>query len=376
MDRRTFVFGLSAGGIVATAAVAKTLSSPAIAPASGLSSMQNVRDHGAIGDGKMADDRAFQAAVDALPREGGQVYIPPGTYLRTAPTNTHGRAVAFVGAGRGSTFLKIMHPDNDIFVHSAVESADFRDFTIFSAVQRTGGAYIRLDPGEGKINYSSAIERVRTYGHYIGIDMVRCSDARVRDCSMIGNAGSFACVLLRNLTNADSGDNSISGCFFSGAGGAGIRQESSGGLRLLDNKFNGLANGLILSPQAQKQSTSILIVQSNSFENASQSNILIEQGVGKTIFTYGIISNNEFAYTPKSISVNSDGKTFFDFIISNNIFAVPKKGTGIFLDGGNTFVVTNNIFDAISGDGISIVKTEKELNSTIRDNIDRNTISH
>lgn len=376
VDRRTFVFGLSAGGIVATAAVAKTLSPSSIASASRLSSMQNVRDHGAVGDGEALDDKAFQAAVDALPLEGGEVYIPPGTYLRTATTNTRGRAVAFVGAGRGSTFLKVAHPDNDVFFHSAVESADFRDFTIFSAVQRTGGAYIRLDPGEGKINYSSVIERVRTYGHYTGIDMVRCSDARVRDCSMIGNAGSFACVLLRNLTNADSGDNSVSGCFFSGAGGAGIRQESSGGLRLLDNKFNGLVNGFILSPQAQRQSTSILIIQSNSFENASQNNILIDQGAGKTIFTYGIISNNEFAYTPKAISVNSDGKTFFDFIISNNIFAIPKKGTGIFLDGGNTFVVTNNIFDAISGDGICVVRTDREVNSTMRDNINRNIFSN
>lgn len=372
VDRRTFVFGLSAGGIVATTAVAKAISTRGAAPSPPLSSMQNVRDHGAVGDGKVVDDKAFQAAVDALPSEGGQVSIPPGTYLRTAATNTLGKAVAFVGAGRGSTFLKVAHPDNDIFVHSAAESADFRDFTIFDTVQRTGGAYIRLDPGEGKINYSSVIERVRTYGHYIAIDMVRCSDVRIRDCSMIGNAGSFACVLLRNLTNADSGDNSISGCFFSGAGGAGIRQESSGGLRLTDNKFNGLVNGVILSPQALKQSTSILIIQSNSFENASKNNILIDHGAGKTIFTYGIISNNEFGYTPRAISVNSDGKTFYDFIISNNIFAVPKNGIGILLDGGNTFVITNNIFDAIAGDGMSILTTKKELNQTISNNISRN----
>lgn len=372
VDRRTFVFGLSAGGIVATAALAKTVSSSGTAPQSHLSSTQNIRDHGAVGDGKALDDRAFQAAVDALPRAGGEVYIPPGTYLRTEPTHTHGRAVAFVGSGRGSTFLKVSHPNNDIFVHSAVESADFRDFTIFSTVQRTGGAYIRLDPGEGKINYSSVIERVRTYGHYTGIDMVRCSDVRIRDCSMIGNAGSFACVLLRNLTNADSGDNSISGCFFSGAGGAGIRQESSGGLRLLDNKFNGLVNSLVLSPQAQKQSTSILIIQSNSFENARENNILIDQGAGKTIFTYGIISNNEFAYTPTSINVRSDDKTFFDFIISNNIIAVPKNGDGIILDGGNTFLVSNNIIDFVSGQGRSITNTDNTANSTIRDNIFRN----
>lgn len=41
----------------------------------------DVRDHGARGDGVRDDTRAFQRAVDALPANGGTVYVPTGTYL-------------------------------------------------------------------------------------------------------------------------------------------------------------------------------------------------------------------------------------------------------------------------------------------------------
>lgn len=41
----------------------------------------SVRDHGASGNGRKQDNAAFQAAIDALPKDGGTVIVPPGTYL-------------------------------------------------------------------------------------------------------------------------------------------------------------------------------------------------------------------------------------------------------------------------------------------------------
>lgn len=41
----------------------------------------NVRDKGAKGDGTTDDTSAFQAAVDALPKSGGTVTVPPGNYI-------------------------------------------------------------------------------------------------------------------------------------------------------------------------------------------------------------------------------------------------------------------------------------------------------
>ncbi len=47
------------------------------AVASGQGLLRNVRDFGAVGDGKMVDTKAIQNAIDA----GGTVYFPRGTYL-------------------------------------------------------------------------------------------------------------------------------------------------------------------------------------------------------------------------------------------------------------------------------------------------------
>ena len=41
----------------------------------------NVRDHGARGSGRKDETKAFQAAIDALPEDGGTVIVPAGTYL-------------------------------------------------------------------------------------------------------------------------------------------------------------------------------------------------------------------------------------------------------------------------------------------------------
>lgn len=41
----------------------------------------NVKSFGAIGDGFADDTKAFQKAIDALPEDGGTVFVPPGTYL-------------------------------------------------------------------------------------------------------------------------------------------------------------------------------------------------------------------------------------------------------------------------------------------------------
>lgn len=41
----------------------------------------DVRDHGAKGDGLSDDTAAIQAAIDALPNDGGTVYVPAGAYV-------------------------------------------------------------------------------------------------------------------------------------------------------------------------------------------------------------------------------------------------------------------------------------------------------
>lgn len=40
----------------------------------------SVKDYGAVGDGKVDDTVAFEAAIAAIPLQGGVLFIPPGEY--------------------------------------------------------------------------------------------------------------------------------------------------------------------------------------------------------------------------------------------------------------------------------------------------------
>ncbi|HEY0505384.1 MAG TPA: right-handed parallel beta-helix repeat-containing protein [Lysobacter sp.] len=64
--------------VVAMAAPALAATSP---PRARGNARIDVRARGARGDGKHDDTRAFQAAIDALPGDGGTVVVPAGDYL-------------------------------------------------------------------------------------------------------------------------------------------------------------------------------------------------------------------------------------------------------------------------------------------------------
>jgi hypothetical protein len=65
----------------------------------------SVKDHGAVGDGSADDTAALQAAITALPANGGTVYLPAGTYKITSPITLRGRLVVR-GAGRNASIVK------------------------------------------------------------------------------------------------------------------------------------------------------------------------------------------------------------------------------------------------------------------------------
>lgn len=98
--------------IIATSAAASYLASGegvettagAAAPPTS-TTVLNVLDHGAKGDGTTPDDAAIAATVAALPASGGVVYLPAGSYLLNAPVEVTRSNVRFQGDGAGKTTL-------------------------------------------------------------------------------------------------------------------------------------------------------------------------------------------------------------------------------------------------------------------------------
>jgi hypothetical protein len=62
-----------------------------------------VKAYGAVGNGITNDTAAIQAAIDALPAEGGTVYFPEGTYLSAGLTVRSG--IELVGAGQHASII-------------------------------------------------------------------------------------------------------------------------------------------------------------------------------------------------------------------------------------------------------------------------------
>lgn len=70
------------------------------------SGVYSVSDYGATGDGSTDDAGAIQAAITAASTDGGEVYIPPGTYI-IGTVLLHESYVTLRGAGMGVTTLKL-----------------------------------------------------------------------------------------------------------------------------------------------------------------------------------------------------------------------------------------------------------------------------
>ncbi|MCL1634893.1 right-handed parallel beta-helix repeat-containing protein [Luteimonas sp. SX5] len=76
-----------AGPALAAAGSAATASSYTLPSRQRGSTVRNVRNYGAVGNGVADDTAAFQAAINSLPSAGGTVEVPAGTYRIDAVTS-------------------------------------------------------------------------------------------------------------------------------------------------------------------------------------------------------------------------------------------------------------------------------------------------
>ena len=100
MRRRAVLAGVAATASVTAAGVVAT-SSPALANGGAF----DVKDFGAIGDGTTSDRVAIQKAFDAVPSQGGSVYLPVGTFSVDAPGLTIHDKSNFTLGGPGKLLL-------------------------------------------------------------------------------------------------------------------------------------------------------------------------------------------------------------------------------------------------------------------------------
>jgi hypothetical protein len=104
----------------------------------------NVKDptYGAMGDGVTDDTAAIQAAITAVSVIGGQVYLPPGTYVLSAALNISSAKVMVRGSGRKATTLRQNTLSARTF-NITNEYVTLTDFSIeYNSAGTTGGVAV------------------------------------------------------------------------------------------------------------------------------------------------------------------------------------------------------------------------------------------
>lgn len=223
-------------------AQAKTLITP----------VYNVVGYGAKGDGVTDDTAAVQAAIDALPANGGVVYFPPGDYKITSTLIIPKAGVSFLGGGMWTTRLrwyattgKMISVDGyyyfrlsdialigsdvvgdtnqvGVYLHNSVESriervlisgmggrgvwADYGTWSLVvrdSRVEYNGREGIYVGPSANEVTCSG----VHFYSNYLGLYIATGSGGAVTGCSFQSN--TYEGLLIWGCQGIN-----VAGCYF------------------------------------------------------------------------------------------------------------------------------------------------------------------
>jgi hypothetical protein len=241
-------------------------------------------------------------------------------------------SLKFIGAGKKKTRLRTTDLTNDKITITAdsSDSVIIADMEFGTIGTQTGGAYLRFDSSTTQLQNPKLLG-CNFVSPYTAIYLANSAQFNISGCYFVSyiNAG----VILENDIEPDRGDSTIeSNVFDAGAtSGDAIVQISSGGLRVINNKFlNGEYH--YRGNYNSTLDTSILVWTGNSSEQASIANMAFN-GTSPTAFSYVNISGgNQFsvAASATGILINDPG---YDFLrnnhIAGNIFNLGNSATAI-----------------------------------------------
>jgi hypothetical protein len=236
----------------------------------------NVKDYGAIGDGVNNDSVSIARALMAIPRTGGVLYFPPGSY-KTSGGFTISYPITVLGCGMGNydstavSQINCTSSTESLFTVKA-NSARFQNISLMNTSKdkptsgagiTTAGTYL-----EQKVDYQD----VSVSGYWIGIDVQTGAQWTANNVFII-NPVKYG-MRINNLVNNDAGDWSITNLNINSVdrnADAALRIESSGGGKISNMKINcgypingHFNHGVDLTSSAQ---TIILHISNTSIEN-------------------------------------------------------------------------------------------------------------
>ncbi|KAF7786352.1 hypothetical protein PRUB_a0888 [Pseudoalteromonas rubra] len=358
MQRRDFITSVAAiagtGGMLGLKAHAAELQTGT----QDTSQIVNVIDFGAKGNGFTDDTDAMRAAHAT----GRIVYYPAGEYRFTS---FEMRTGGIIGEGK-NTILTCTDSGEQHAITHTLEDPDsvlinergalFRDFLLRYENEQKNGFGINLIPsklsdGNPVENYTSYISNVTIRNFSTSIKTSLVSYMNIENCYFVNFRDFGIHSDMNNETFADNGDNGfINNYFFTSPkySNAICVRYRAGGLRFIGNKVNGGLIGVDISPN---QSSSVVLINSNSIENQTNTGIrffVYPEDTAAREFGRIVIANNQLnlaATEGSAISINSqvnDFKLNDVNITGNTIYAARTSANLIDLRGVDRFNVVAN----------------------------------
>ncbi len=300
------------------------------------------------------DTLNIQAAVDDAIAINGKVYIPDAVYTLTSVINITD-SIEIAGDGTVATIIQTASTTSNIFYINTPSAVIIRNMWIRNTGAGTpsSGAGILVEGGATH-NTLSRFKNLKISGMYIGIDFVEAAIWTLSDSYIVSNI--FIGVRIQNTYTNDAGDSTITRCVFDNTdltGTYAIRQFSSGGLRLINNKilFHEFGYSLEIDNGV---ATSIVLIEGNSMEKSANALINIAVATGNTFARIVIIGNQlkggDAGSNGRPIIVGNNGNVNH-IVINSNFIELLTGDYAILMNRGTYFSIIGN---TISGDGTDV----------------------
>lgn len=316
--------------------------------------LPSIVDFGGIDGGPGVDNTA---AFEALAAYCGANRCPgfiPAAVNGFATQGDHVFNHGLVGVGGWASTIIHTHASNTLIRTTNQSPGLFHGINYKSSVVRTAGATIAIDAPTGTLAYTPTISGNIFEGGWIDINLVRANAARIVNNTSFDWRRHF--IQITNVDFPDNGDHHICGNVFdtsmSATAGAGIMQYNAGGCRIISNKAGRGTHAYELNlTGTPPDSTSILLIEGNSFENQSIGQIRLRRAPGATAsFLHVVINGNQFAGSPagnSSIQLDDSQEFISNVLFTNNI--VQFQTAGVTVTSAKSVMIAHNVFQSFGG---------------------------
>jgi len=275
--------------------------------------------YGAVGDGYTDDAPAFNAMMAAMTSNStislsAKTYVLNSTWFVT-------KNVKIEGVGIGSIFK--CGTNNIVMIDISADYVTMRDFFMYNLFTPTSGCAIKIDSSVAHPTPIAkfTMDNITINQYYNSVEAVNTYMWSITNCQF--NFINYA-ILVSCTGVPDAGDSHISGCYFQPRGGftgnTAIYQTNSGGLRIINNKFNYNSNQkYAYAYYGAITGTSDLLISCNSFENYTISAIKIH-GSSSSRFSNISITGNQFSGLTSTTRSNIVIDTSDNISITGNVF--------------------------------------------------------